>query len=376
MDISNSYTIKNTAEIPEILLYGYIGNWLETDSKQFISDFKKLESSHDKINVRINSAGGNVFDGLTIYNTLKNSKAEINIFIDGVAASMASVIALAGSKIYMSRYAQLMVHRVSGSANGDADKLRETASLMDDLQSSLLDIYATKTGLEKDTIQNTWMQRGKDTWFNATDAVQQKLVDEIFDGVIKKQPSKNKNPKEIWQFYNLQIENSLNYNQMEILSQFISFFKLNENASAQDILAAMQSQANQNRDLSAEVQKLKQEIGEFQNQLEESHKQKIKDLVEGAIKSNRIPEEQRATFVALAEGNYEATKVALNAITPYRSIASQLQTTSEETPEYKTFREYQEKAPKVLAEMKEKDFTKYNSLFKQQYGKNAKALTN
>ena len=137
----NNYIINQSDNSAEILLYGFIGNWKDTDSKQFISDFKKLEAAHNQINVRINSGGGDVFEGITIYNALKNSTATIHIYIDGVAASMASVIALAGSKIFMSRYAQLMIHRVSGSANGDADKLRETASLMDELEKSLLDLH-------------------------------------------------------------------------------------------------------------------------------------------------------------------------------------------------------------------------------------------
>src|SRR5439155_26938713 len=102
------------------------------ENKHFISDFEKLESTHNKINVRLNSSGGDVFDGITIYNTLKNSSAEIHIYIDGLAASMASVIAEAGSKIFISRFAQMMIQKVSGSANGNSEKMRETATLMDD----------------------------------------------------------------------------------------------------------------------------------------------------------------------------------------------------------------------------------------------------
>lgn len=364
-----NYLINQSGNTPEILLYGYIGQWKDTDSRRFISDFKKLETSNNKINVRINSGGGDVFEGITIYNTLKNSPAEINVFIDGVAASMASVIALAGSKIFISKYGQLMIHRVSGSANGDSEKLRETAALMDELQKSLLDIYASKTGKDTTTIENSWMQRGKDFWFNAESAVQEKLVDGVFDGVIKKAPSKANTPEEVWQFYNLQIENSLNSNQMEILNQFASFYGLKD-ATAQDILAAMQTQSNENRNLKDENEKLKQQNTEFQNQLQESQKQKVKDLIDGAIKSNRITEEQRPTYTSLAESNFDATKVALNAITPYKSISSQLQTTEDPQEEYKTFKEYQEKAPQLLAEMKEKEPDKYKALYKKQFGKN------
>ncbi|HRH66229.1 MAG TPA: Clp protease ClpP [Bacteroidia bacterium] len=370
-----TYLINQSNNSAEILLYGFIGSWKDTDSKRFISDFKKLEETHNQINVRINSGGGDVFEGITIYNTLKNSSAEIHIYIDGLAASMASVIALAGSKIFMSRYAQLMIHRVSGSANGDADKLRETASLMDELEKSLLDIYATKTGKDSESIQNTWMQRGKDTWFNANDAVKQKLVDEIFDGVIKKSPAKNKNAEEVWQFYNLQIENSLNNSDMQILNQFKSMYGLPETATEQDVLAAFQSQVNKTKDLKEENEKLKLQNTEFENQLKETQKQNVQDLIDQAIKSNRITEDQRPTYVALAEANFAATKVALNGIMPYKSITSQIQATSEEKPEFKTFREYQEHAPAILAEMKEKEPAKYQALYKKEFGKLPKSIS-
>ena len=367
MNFSENYFINQSKGCAEILLYGFIGNWKDTDSNRFISDLKKLESTNNQINVRINSGGGDVFDGITIFNALKNSKAEIHTYIDGVAASMASIIALAGTKIFMSRYAQLMIHRVSGSANGDADKLRETASLMDELEKSLLDIYSNRTGIEKQTIQSSWMQRGKDTWFNATDAVKQHLVDEIFDGVISKSPKKKENAKEVWQFYNLQIQNSIKSDTM--FDQLRNAFGLAENATEQDVIAAFQNQANTNRNLQDENEKLKQQNTEFQNKLKEEQKQKVTDLVDQAIKAQRITEDQRVTYVALAESNFDATKLALNAITPYRSITSQLHAASEEVIEYQSFREYQEKAPTLLAEMKEKEPAKYKTLFKKQFGK-------
>ena len=159
---------------------------------------------------------------------------------------------------------------------------------------------------------------------------------------------------------------------MENLTQFISFYGLSEKATTQDILAAMQSQSNQNRDLKSEVEKLKHENSAFQNQLITSQKEKIKDLVDSAIKSQRITEEQRSTYTLLAEANYDATKVALNAITPYKSITSQLQSASADALEYKTFREYQQHAPEALAQLKTENPEKYLALYKKQFGKNSK----
>ncbi|QQR95610.1 MAG: hypothetical protein IPJ93_02395 [Bacteroidota bacterium] len=213
------------------------------------------------------------------------------------------------------------------------------------------------------------MQRGKDSWFNATEAISQKLVDAIFDGVISKQALKKDNPEEVWKFYNLQIENSLRTNDMNILNRFITLFGLPESVTEQDVVAAYQNQANQLKDQKIENEKLKNENDDFKTQIQAFQKQKVQDLIEDAIKSNRITEEQRSTFTALAESNFNATKVAINSIAPYKSITSQIQTASDGTVDYKTFREYQENAPEILAEMKFKDTSKYNALFKKEYGK-------
>ena len=161
----------------EILLYGSIGATSKNAANDFISQFKSLESQHKQINVRINSTGGDVFDGITIYNTIKNSSAAVHVFVDGLAASMASVIALAGKKIYMSRFAQLMLHKVSGNVNGDSEKLRETASLMDEVEKSISEIYASRSGLTVEEVNNKFLQRGKDTWLSAKQALQNNLVD-------------------------------------------------------------------------------------------------------------------------------------------------------------------------------------------------------
>jgi ATP-dependent Clp endopeptidase proteolytic subunit ClpP len=263
----------------EILLYGYIGNQSSDFSKNFINDFKKLEATHNQINVRINSGGGDVFEGITIYNTLKNSTATVYVYVDGIAASMASVIALGGSKIFMSKYAQLMIHKVSGNANGDAEKLRETANLMDELENALSAIYAERTGLSIENVQSDWMQRGKDNWFNADAALKNKLVDEIFDGSIKKAPTKIKNAQDLWQFYNSQIQNNLNSLNMEVLSPFISYFKLAADATEVDVLNAIQAQAKNNADLLTANETLTTQLTDFKNQLATSQKQKVKALL-------------------------------------------------------------------------------------------------
>ena len=367
----NHYSIiNNDAKTPEILLYGFIGNWQETDSKSFIADLKALEANHAQINVRINSGGGSVFEGITIYNALKNSPAEIHTYIDGLAASMASVIAMAGAKVFMSRFAQLMVHKVSGTANGDAEKMRETATLMDNLEQSLITIYSERTGLSPEEVTAKWMQRGTDNWFSAAQAIKQQFVDEIFDsGVVRKAPSKKDSPNAVWEFYNHQISNSLNNKHMFDLPQFRAVCGLSETATEQDVLAAFTNQQNKLKSLQDDNKKLSEENNVFLAQIKEAEKQKVKDLIDNAIKENRITEEHRSTYTALAEANYDATKAALSAITPYKSIMAQINVVDDEAAAYKTFRDYQEKAPHLLAEMKQNNPEKYTALYKKEFGK-------
>ena len=156
------------------------------------------------------------------------------------------------------------------------------------------------------------------------------------------------------------------------LPQFRAVCGLSETATEQDVLAAFTNQQNKLKSLQDENKKLSDENTAFLAQLKESEKQKVKDLIDNAVKENRIAEEHRATYTALAEANYDATKTALAAITPYKSIMAQLNVVDDETNEYKTFREYQEKAPHLLAHLKVHETETYKALYKKEFGKTPK----
>lgn len=364
---------QKTASSTELFLYGGIGA-KDNSTADFISQFKNAESKFSQINLRINSTGGDVFDGITIYNTIKNSTSDVYIYVDGLAASMASVIALAGKKIYMSRYAQLMLHKVSGNVNGDAEKLRETASLMDEVEKSIAEIYASRTGLTVEDVNNKFLQRGKDSWFNAKQALQNNLADEIFDGVVSK-PNIKSDTEELWSFYQLQISNTLNNNTMELKTTIISQLGLQESATDTEIFNSISAQTKVIADLKSENQNLTEQVTKLQGEMKISHAQKIKEMLDNAIRTNRITEDQRTSYNTLAEANYEAVHNVLNKMTPYKSITAQL-ATEDEPVEFKTFQEYSEKAPEMLADMKANNPTKYISLYKKQFGKEPKLTIN
>lgn len=134
----------------EIYIYDEIGYWGVT-ARQFVNDLKALgDISH--INLHINSPGGDVFDGIAIFNALKHHGASITVHIDGLAASMASVIAMVGNPVIMPENTMMMIHKPWGFAGGDANDMRDYAELLDKVESVLLPAYAEKTGKSTDEI--------------------------------------------------------------------------------------------------------------------------------------------------------------------------------------------------------------------------------
>lgn len=156
----------------EVLLFDEIGLWGIT-AKDFIDQVKATGAK--KLTVRINSPGGSVFDGLAIYNYLA-SLADVTTIVEGVAASMASVIALAGKTRKIAENSFFMVHSPWSAVAGTADDMRETADLLDKLAASLAGIYAKRTGKTDEEVK-AWMET--DTWFSGSEALSAGLATEI-----------------------------------------------------------------------------------------------------------------------------------------------------------------------------------------------------
>jgi ATP-dependent Clp protease protease subunit len=173
------YEITNKAnDTAEIWIYDQIGEGFFTGdgitAKGFQKDLEKVNAKN--IALHINSCGGEVFDGLTIYNLLKNHPAKITTYIDGLAASIASVIALAGDTVYMAENALYMIHNPWGMAVGDSNEMRKTADLLDKVRGSLLSTYADKSGLDTEKLTELL---DAETWMTAQEAFDFGFIDEI-----------------------------------------------------------------------------------------------------------------------------------------------------------------------------------------------------
>ena len=167
----------------EVLIYGNIGDrWNEDGvvASELVRDLSALQA--DTINLRINSYGGSVPDGLAIYNALRRHKATVNVFVDGVAISCASYIAMAGDTITMAKNAQMMIHGPWTIAAGNATDLREQADILDRYAKAMASAYADKSGKTYEDAL-ALLTDGKDHWFLADEAKAEGFADEVGDEV-------------------------------------------------------------------------------------------------------------------------------------------------------------------------------------------------
>lgn len=162
--------------VAEIMLYDDIGAW-GISARQFARDLAAL-GDVPQINLRIHSGGGDVMDGTAMYNCLRGHSARVEVYIDGMAASMASVVAMAGDVIYMPANATMMVHKPWCGQVGDADDMRETADLLDKLESTLIQAYVRKTGK---SVEEVAAMLKKTTWMDGNEAVAAGFADQVLE---------------------------------------------------------------------------------------------------------------------------------------------------------------------------------------------------
>lgn len=168
-----SIQAKTETEEADVLIYDYIG-WGGVTAADFAKELKAIKAK--TITVRINTPGGDVFDGLAIYNSLKDHAAKIHVKVDGVAASIGSVIAMAGSTITMGESAFLMVHNPWALVIGNAKDMRDMAATLDKIGDSLAGVYATRNGVTVEQAKS-WMN--EETWLTAVEAVEAGLADAV-----------------------------------------------------------------------------------------------------------------------------------------------------------------------------------------------------
>lgn len=172
--VSGLRIVRNdSTDEASIFIYDEISVW-GINAQEFVKELRAL--THPTINVRINSPGGSVFDGVAIANALREHSSKVITHVDGLAASIASIIAIAGSEVRMSDNAFMMIHDPWTFTMGNAEQLRRDADVLEKIGGSLVKDYMKRTGQSQDQIES-WMH--DETWFDAQEARDEGFIDTI-----------------------------------------------------------------------------------------------------------------------------------------------------------------------------------------------------
>lgn len=176
------YTLRNAAspDEAELLLYDEIGGWWGSTAEDVIAELQGVTSPN--LRVRVNSPGGSVFEGIAIANALRAHPANVTVQVDSLAASIASVIAMAGDTVVMAPNSMLMIHDASGLCAGDASDMEQMAAVLDTISDNIAGAYAARAG---GTVEDWRAAMRAESWYKAQDAVDAGLADEAMPAGAK-----------------------------------------------------------------------------------------------------------------------------------------------------------------------------------------------
>jgi len=167
----------NESSKAEIFIYDEIGGY-EVNANTFIGQLEALEGI-EQIDLRISSPGGSIVEGNVIFNAIKRHPANVTVYIDGMAASMASVIAMAGDEVLMADNALLMIHNPWTVSIGDSEQLRKDADLMDKMKSAIINAYS-RSNYSTEELEELM---DSTTWFTADEAFEAGFIDGTVEGL-------------------------------------------------------------------------------------------------------------------------------------------------------------------------------------------------
>lgn len=291
-----------------LLLYGDIGDGYKVESGRIVSELIALQSQYGKIDVRINSRGGDVFSGMAIYNALRQSKSDITIYIDGVAASIAAIIALCGKPLYMSPYAKLMLHSVSGGTWGNASVLRQTADQMEQLQKDLANMIAGRCGMKAKDVQAKYFDE-KDHWIDAQEAVEMKLCDGIYDmATTEEQP---KTAEEIYNYFNNRLVfEPQNSQEMALIDDIKAIPSFSDKEDASAIVAHIKALENK----ATKCDALQQANDAYKTQIANLQAKEVDAFLNTAVSEGKITKEQVPTMKKLMISDRSAAEELINSM--------------------------------------------------------------
>jgi ATP-dependent protease ClpP protease subunit len=367
-DLRYIKNISDTNGEATILLYDSIGTHIDEngivngiDGNHFAKEIEYLQTVASKINVRINSVGGNVLDGYSIISAILNSKVPVDIYVDGLAASIAGVIAMTGSKKYMMDYGTIMLHNPSGSND---------QPLLDLIKNTLVTILSNNTLLSQEDISKIM---DDETYFTSTEAINMGLVDEVITSNKKIKVNRH-SLIDMAKIYNKII------NPVKMI-KIKNVLGLEEAVAEEVIVDSIEKLQAENKTLSETLEAEKLAKEELQNKIntielekEEAKKAEIKEMVNSFVTSGKIKEEESESMIKLASVDFDGVKNMLEKIGSKVAVkifdtAKVAVTNGASDRSDWTIREWEKKDSKGLAKIKNETPEVYNRMFNEFYKK-------
>lgn len=330
-----------------IFLYGDIGDYTEVQSGRIAQELMEAERVSRRIHVRINSNGGEVYSGIAIFNALRQSQADIRIYVDGIAASMASVIALCGKPVEMSKYARLMLHSVSGGCYGNKQDLQRCMEEIESLEGSLSEIYAERLGMSQEEVKQTYFD-GEDHWLTAKEALDLGFIDGIYDADPVPADS---TPAQIYTLFNNRlVEPQKNREDMNLedVKKRPRFKDCASDADVFRLMDQLEEDAGKVPVLTKENTDLKAKVKTYEDKAAAEDLAARKQLLDAAEQDGRIDATTRPIYENLLANDRENGEKALAQLPVKRRVMEDLhlEPNGDDSPWAKRMREIKDKRKK------------------------------
>ncbi len=315
-----------------ILLYGEIGDYADVRAEDVLAQIMEAERTYGRIDIRINSIGGQVGTGIAIFNALRDSGAEITIWIDCLAASTASIIAACGRKVKMSRYARMLIHKPTGGVWGNAEEIGAYREQLLQIEDIICDIYSRRTGMSAEEIRSAYMDGG-DHWLSADEAVRLGFADEVYDGLpVNAEDIAGLPPDQrCGRFTDLYLGTFNNQHKsrikmFETIKKMQPFSDCADEAAVMARLGEITRKAEAHDAVKAENDALKARIADLESREKAAQDAAVNAEVDAAVKDGRIDETQRERFVKLLHSSEaESARAILRAQKAKRMVKDVLE---------------------------------------------------
>lgn len=369
----------------EISLYGTI--W-QGDGPYIAKELRsRLGNISGKKKIRLHSPGGSVIDGNLIYNALTPYRKDLEIIVDGLAASMASIIIMAASTVSMAENAFLMIHAPSGSINGNAKDMQSCASILTEMEKNFITKYATKTKKDKKDIEK-WMQG--DNWFSASQALEEGLVDAIVDEVIDVSALNASGSYSMEAVSDLfkdelpvastpaasqtttpQTQNStqLNMSKIQLSAVNITALNLSDQPTDEQINAAIAQLVSDKSAADAKAAAEKKRADDLQATMDQQRDAEIDALLDAAVKEGRFGADKKDHYKTLAKTDLASVKAIIAEMKPAQRLPNASTSNNNGSVvagrENWTLKDWKEKDYAGLLAMRDENPDAYQALFKK-----------